>query len=173
MNCFLCGTLPFHLASYSNNYVIIHFKKFCRLFTFIWASLEAQMVKHLPAMRETSVQSLWDPENGFNRAAWDSQNCLAYWNSSKITADSDCSYEIKRHLLLETKAMTNLDYILKSKLLCLWDSPGKSNGVGCHALLQGIFLAQGSNPCLLLLHYCIGGGFFTTRSLDLKKITEN
>ena len=32
MNCFLCGTLPFHLASYSNNYVIIHFKKFCRLF---------------------------------------------------------------------------------------------------------------------------------------------
>ena len=32
MNCFLCGTLPFHLASYCNNHVIIHFKKFCRLF---------------------------------------------------------------------------------------------------------------------------------------------
>ena len=33
---------------------------------------------------------------------------------SKITADGDCSQEIKRHLLLERKAMTNLDSILKS-----------------------------------------------------------
>ena len=31
----------------------------------------------------------------------------------------------------------------------LWDSPGKNTGVDCHALLQGIFLTQGSNPCLL------------------------
>ena len=39
------------------------------------------------------------------------------------------------------------------KLLCLWDSPGKNTGVGCHALLQGIFLTQGSNlPLLKLLH---------------------
>ena len=35
--------------------------------------------------------------------------------SSKITADVDCSYEIKRHLLLGRKAMTNLDSILKSR----------------------------------------------------------
>ena len=34
---------------------------------------------------------------------------------SKITADGDCSHEIKRHLLLERKAMTNLDSILKSR----------------------------------------------------------
>ena len=33
---------------------------------------------------------------------------------SKITADSDCSHEIKRCLLLERKVMTNLDSILKS-----------------------------------------------------------
>ena len=33
---------------------------------------------------------------------------------SKITADGDCSHEIKRHLLLERKAMTNLDSVLKS-----------------------------------------------------------
>ena len=37
---------------------------------------------------------------------------------SKITADGDCSHEIKRHLLLGRKAMTNLDSILKSILLC-------------------------------------------------------
>ena len=34
---------------------------------------------------------------------------------SKITADGDCSYEIKRYLLLGRKAMTNLGSILKSK----------------------------------------------------------
>ena len=33
---------------------------------------------------------------------------------SKITADGDCSHEIKRHLLLGKKIMTNLDSILKS-----------------------------------------------------------
>ena len=34
---------------------------------------------------------------------------------SKITADSDCSHEIKRHLLLVRKVMTNIDSILKSR----------------------------------------------------------
>ena len=34
---------------------------------------------------------------------------------SKITSDCDCSHNIKRHLLLERKAMTNLDHILKSR----------------------------------------------------------
>ena len=34
---------------------------------------------------------------------------------SKHTADSDCSHEIKRHLLLGRKAMTNLDSLLKSR----------------------------------------------------------
>ena len=38
---------------------------------------------------------------------------------SKITADGDCSHEIKRHLLLGRKAMTNLDSILKSRNITL------------------------------------------------------
>ena len=38
---------------------------------------------------------------------------------SKITVDGDCSHEIKRHLLLERKAMTNLDCILKSRDITL------------------------------------------------------
>ena len=38
---------------------------------------------------------------------------------SKITADDDCSHEIKRHLLLGRKAMTNLDSILKSRDITL------------------------------------------------------
>ena len=38
---------------------------------------------------------------------------------SKITADGDCSHEIKRHLLLGRKIMTNLEIILKSKDITL------------------------------------------------------
>ena len=38
---------------------------------------------------------------------------------SKITTDSDCSHEIKRRLLLERKAMTNLDSVLKSREIIL------------------------------------------------------
>ena len=39
---------------------------------------------------------------------------LYFWGS-KITADGDCSHEIKRRLLLRSKVMTNLDSILKSR----------------------------------------------------------
>ena len=39
--------------------------------------------------------------------------------SSKITADGDCSHEIKRHLLLGRKVMTNLDSLLKSRDITL------------------------------------------------------
>ena len=42
-----------------------------------------------------------------------------YFLGSKITADGDCSHEIKRHLLLGRKAMTNLESILKSRDLTL------------------------------------------------------
>ena len=44
-----------------------------------------------------------------------------------------------------------------TRLLCPWDSPGKNTGMGCHALLQGIFPTQGSNPHLLCpLHWQAG-----------------
>ena len=43
---------------------------------------------------------------------------LYFWGS-KITADGDCSHEIKRHLLLGKKVMTNLDSILKSRDITL------------------------------------------------------
>ena len=41
------------------------------------------------------------------------------FGSSKITADGDCSHDIKRHLLLGRKVMTNLDSILKSRDITL------------------------------------------------------
>ena len=42
-----------------------------------------------------------------------------YFGGSKITTDGDCSHEIKRHLLLGRKAMTNLDSILKGRDITL------------------------------------------------------
>ena len=42
-----------------------------------------------------------------------------YFGGSKITADGDCSHEIKRHLLLERKVMTNLDSIFRSRDITL------------------------------------------------------
>ena len=84
---------------------------------------------------------------------------------SKITANFDCSREIRRCLLLGRKDMTNLVCGCLVAQLCQTlcspmdgspldssvheDSPDKNTGVGCHALLQGIFPTQGLNPGLL------------------------
>ena len=53
-----------------------------------------------------------------------------YFGGSKITADGDCSHEIKRHLLLGRKAMTNLDSILESRDIAL---PTKVVMYGCES----------------------------------------
>ena len=50
-----------------------------------------------------------------------------FWGS-KITADDDCSHEIKRHLLLGRKVMTNLDSILKKQRHYFVDKGPSSQG---------------------------------------------
>ena len=50
---------------------------------------------------------------------------------SKITADGDCSHEIKRHLLLGRKVMTNLDSILKSRDITLPTKSSQGYGFSC------------------------------------------
>ena len=49
---------------------------------------------------------------------------------SKITPDGDCSHEVKRHLLLGRKAMTNLDSILKSRDIICWQRCPSSQNYG-------------------------------------------
>ena len=49
---------------------------------------------------------------------WKTVPDFIFWGS-KITADSDCSHEIKRHMLLGRKVMTNLDSIFKSRDITL------------------------------------------------------
>ena len=55
---------------------------------------------------------------------------------SKITVDRDCSHEIKRHLLLGKKVMTNLDGILKSRHYFVNKSPS-SQGYGFPVVMYG------------------------------------
>ena len=50
---------------------------------------------------------------------------------SQITADGDCSHEIKRHLLLGSKVMTNLDSILKSRDIANKGPSSQSYGFSC------------------------------------------
>ena len=54
-----------------------------------------------------------------NRGGNNGNSDRLYFEGPKITADGDCSHEIKRCLLLGRKAMTNLDSILKSRDITL------------------------------------------------------
>ena len=63
---------------------------------------------------------------------------------SKITADGDCSHEIRRHLLLGRKAMTNLESVLKSRDFA--DKAPYSQGYGP---LRVSWTAKGSNHSIL------------------------
>ena len=56
---------------------------------------------------------------------------------SKISADGDCSHEIKRHLLLGRKAMTNLDSVLKSKDVTLPTEVGIVKGIVFPVVMYG------------------------------------
>ena len=53
------------------------------------------------------------------------------WGGSKITADGECSHEIKRHLLLGRKVMTNLDSILKSRDIANKGQSSQGYGFSC------------------------------------------
>ena len=70
------------------------------------------------------------------------QSCPTLLGGSKITADGDCSHEIKRHLVLGRKVMTNLDSISKKAMVphsstLAWkipwmEEPGRLQSKGSH-----------------------------------------
>ena len=68
---------------------------------------------------ENKDHDIWSHHFMANR--WETVGTVAdfIFLGSKITADGDCSHEIKRHLLLGRKVMTNLDCILKSRDIIL------------------------------------------------------
>ena len=77
---------------------------------------------------------------------------------SKITADSDCSHEIKRHLLLGRKVMTNLDSILKSKSITLRTKVRLVKAVVFPVVMYGCerWTIKLSTKELMLLSYGVG-----------------
>ena len=68
---------------------------------------------------ENKDHGIWTHHFMANRWGNSGNNGWLYFWGSKLTADGDCSHEIKRHLLLGRKVMTNLDSILKSKDITL------------------------------------------------------
>ena len=83
---------------------------------------------------ETGISDLCSP--GANLWGTRQQNCSQ--QHSQIL-------KVKSEVVSESSRPRGLQ---PARLLHPWDFPGKSTGVGCHALLQGIFLTQGSNPGL-------------------------
>ena len=67
-----------------------------------------------PKIMASSLITSWQIEGGKVKGVTD-----FIFLGSKITADSECSHEIKRHLFLGKKAMTNLDGVLKSRDITL------------------------------------------------------
>ena len=63
------------------------------------------------------ARTLWPKARGLCSVSWGEADFIL--EGSKITADGDCSHEIKRHFLLGRKVMTNLDSILKSRDITL------------------------------------------------------
>ena len=78
------------------------------------------------------------------------------WGLKELDMTEWLSFQSPSHVQLFATTWT-----VAARLLCSWDFPGKNTGVGCHFLLQGIFLTQGSNLCLLfdwqvLYHWTLG-----------------
>ena len=68
---------------------------------------------------EKETHGIWSHHLMANRKGKGGSSDRFYFLGSKITVDGDCSHEIKRHLLLGWKAMTNLDSIFKSRYIIL------------------------------------------------------
>ena len=68
---------------------------------------------------ENEDHGIWSHHSMANRWGNSGNSDRLYFWGSKVTADGDCSHEIKRHLLLGRKVMTNLDSILKSRDITL------------------------------------------------------
>ena len=89
----------------------------------------------------------------------------AIWKDEKVSSAQNGTVSGRKKHFYHTCVLSHFScvwlfatlWIVACQTPCPWDSPGKNTGVGCHALLQGIFLTQGWNLYLLcLLHWQAG-----------------
>ena len=108
-----------------------------------WTDLAAAAARLMLAPCSLRHRGLLEPDHSEKQTNkqlfWNNPDCLVkpaccVCSVASVMSDSFWPYELK-----------------VTRLLCPWDSSGKNTGVGCQALLQGIFPTQGSKPCLL---YC-------------------
>ena len=71
-------------------------------------------------------------------------NSLDYENKNWLSFHNVCEHSV----MSDSLWLCGLE---PARLHCWWNFPGKNTGAGCHFLLWGIFLTQGSNVCLLSL----------------------
>ena len=130
--------------------------------------LVAQTVKRLSTMRETWVRSL-GREDSLEQEMATHSSTLAWkiqWMEELGARycpwgrkESGTTERLHFHFQVMSVVSDSLQPygLVPARLLCPGDSLGKNTGVGCHALLQGIFPIQGLKPCLLcLLHWQVG-----------------
>ena len=96
---------------------------------------------------------------------WDECNCVVVWAFFGIAFIRDW-IERDTRKAPPIWCMCVCYVPITPRLLCTWDFAGKNTGVGCHALLQGIFVTQGSKlQPLSLRSPALIGGFFTTSTI--------
>ena len=74
--------------------------------------------------------------------------------------------ESESHSVMSDSLQTHIAH----QVLCPWNSPGKNTGVGCHFLLQGLFLTQGLKLSLLYFWHWTDGVFISV-PLPLAKLS--
>ena len=98
-----------------------------------WSGLPFPSSGYLPDPRIEPVSPSWHADSLPLSHLRSPYMCMSEWVKSLS------------HVRLSVSPWT----VACTRLLCPWDFLGKNTGVGCHFLLQGIFLTQGSNPGLL------------------------
>ena len=110
---------------------------------------------NLPAMQETQVLSLGQ-EDPLEKEMATHSSILA-WRIPWTEEPGRVQFFCVCVSCLVVSDSFRLHVLWPARLLCPWNFPDKNTGVGCHALLQGVFQPQGLNPHLLgLLHWQVG-----------------
>ena len=79
---------------------------------------------------------------------WSGNNVLSRWvqcNHKNFYKERQRTERKKERVVAQSCLSLRPYELLPTRILCPWDSPGQNTGVGCHFLLQGVFLTQGLN----------------------------
>ena len=135
--------------------------------TWIWASSRRWWRTGKPGMLQSMVSQRvrhnWATEHHhlWSINLWPKGKNVIWGKSLQQRGLGKLDMSVQAELLQSCPTLLQRYGLYPTRLLCPWDSPGKHTGVGCHALLQGIFPTQGSNPHLM--SPALASGFFMTR----------